>query len=318
MASYTTGQIKRLYYVDESVYATTPASALGYSGEIAGFKMDCNFNPELVYLAGMRSFQASYRGPYDVGFTYKAICRIYDAGKGAWNWTDFWAKYGMGLTTGMSLTDSLPTFSALTGKTVGANNYYNLWNGCKANKLSISCDKPGTAIQWEMDCLAQMVEWDTDKTFIGLQSVTVGADPTPPTSAILAWKGNLRIDLGAGLTTIYPSKFALEVNHNLRRDYGIVTGNDTINYPVATWLQEDKAEVTLDMTLPHGTETFNAAKKDGTAVLSATIPLGNKTLTLYGGVFDASDFPDYTQAAMEESVKIHFGGTSPNAAIVLA
>jgi len=290
--------------VEEITYGNTPATALSYTGEIARLAMDCNFNPELVYIQGSRIFGASYRGPYDAGFTYKAWCRA-NSGSPLWNWTDFWAKYGIGSATAPTLT--LPTFSALTGKSVGANNYYNLWNGCKVNKFRIACDKPGTAMEFEFDCLAQMVEWDTDRNFSGLQLVAVYAsDPTPPTTNLVTWRGNLTIDLGGGAVTICPSKFSLTVQNNLKREYGTRVGNDAVSYPVALHLQEDKMELVVEMTLPHGTETYNLAKSAGTAITSLTLPVDNKTITLTGGVFAANDFPDYSQAPSEENVKMSF------------
>jgi len=310
--TYTIGEVRRLYYVAEATYATTVTSSLVYAGLPVSIKPKSNFKIEPEYVQGSRSFSTAGRdGMVEMGFSYQGKAQ---AVSGGYNWKNFFAVYGFGSLTGIEDGSSsygrIGSFSAIIGITQGINTYYNLYNGCVIDSLKISCDEPGKAILFDAEILAQYVDYGTSKTFTRLQSVTVGADPTTITTDILRWAGNIQVNIAAGgLTTIYPSKFALTVKNNITREPGNRTGADAVIYPVAIDMTEGAREIMVELTLPRKSQTFQNAKIANSAITALTIPIGVNTITLTGGVFAADDLAELKlDSPLDETVKMIFNG----------
>jgi len=298
-------KIKQFYYVPEVTYGVTPTSALTYGGPIVSFKPNVDKQVELHRTSG-RDFSDVTRGPYKAGFNIKAKARSVSGG---YNWTNLWAMFGMGSASG--LADTLGSFTAQTSK-VGAATTYNFYNGCKVSKLNISSEGPGKEILFDADVIAQWVQAaTTTKAITGLQSLTVGADPTDITTPLLIWNGISQINLGGGLTTWTPRKWSLIVDNHLAPNPENRLGADSVKYPLdAGSLPEDSRDIILEVTLPHEAETYLAAKLADTAITAVTIPIDAKTVTLSNGVFMANDLPELKQGLLEETCKMQFTSLS--------
>lgn len=311
----TTGELRRLMWIAETVYGTTPTSALGWASEYYGIKDDGNLDVLPQYIGGDRGFQTSTRGPFKAGYTLKGVSRVYSASP-AYNWTDFFGVHAFGAA--QALADHLPFFSTVvdiqevTGSTI---HDYFLFNGCKINKLEIGGTDPGKILTFDAVVMARWVQHSASKAFTGLQSVTVGADPSAPASGNpLTWSGILQYNLNAGgLTNWAPRKWKLTIDNKLIGEPGNVFGADSTYYPLfANTLEEGPREILLELTLPARDQTWHNAKRAGLPVTAVKIPIdltapsGYQYINLANGIFKADDFPDYKQDLNEETVKILF------------
>jgi len=301
--TYTAGEIKKFFYVPEIYYGTTPTTALTWGGEASSFKPSTDFHPAFHETSGSRSFGEHTRDATDVGFNVKCLAR---AVSGGYNWTNLWAVYTFGSTT--ALTEHLGSFTAQTGKLVGSSHYYDFYNGCKINSLTINADAPGKPFIFDADVFCRYVTQKTSKTLTGLQSVTVGSDPSDITTAILTWKGILQINIaGGGLVNWYPRSWKLTVDNHLGREEGNILGADSVKYSLSAYqLSEGVRDIIFEATLPAQNETYTAAKIADSAVTSLTLPIDAKTITLTGGVWQANDFPEFKHDLNEETVRIRF------------
>jgi hypothetical protein len=309
MAQYSPGELKKFYYVPEVTYGVTPPVAtvanLTWGCDPVTLKPKVNPNKEFHILAGSRSHGAVTKGGWEVGFTLEGLAHV---ASGTYDWFDLWAVYGMGSTSG--LATHLGSFTAQVGKTVGASNYYEFYNGCKINKLSISCDGPGKLVKFQADVFCQWITQDTDKAITGLQALTVGADPAADiTTAILTWTGVSQINIAAGgLTTWHPRKWELTVDNHLERVMGNITGADAATYSTTYALSEGARDIIFTCELPYEGETYTAAKLASSAITALTIPVDNETITLSTGelLVDGDDWPEYGHKLMDEPVRIKF------------
>lgn len=310
--TYMPGETRRLYYAAESSHGVTPTSALVYAGLIESLQAKVNFKVETHPAPQGRGFAYKTRGAAEVGFLYRFKPQ---AVSGAYNWKNFWAVYGLGASTGIqdgtTSYGRLGSFSALVGRTQGATSYYNLYNGCKVNQAKITAEELGKALMFEAEIFAQYISKGTSKTFTGLQSVVVGADPTIITTNPLTWNNILTANIGgAGAANIYPKKWSLTINNNLGREPGTRVGADTNKYQLAALnLSEGKRDITFEMTLPQKDESWVNAKIDDSTI-TITIPIDTSTITLSGGVFAADDLPEMKQDLAEQTVKIYFNALS--------
>jgi hypothetical protein len=305
-------------WIAETAYGTTPTSALGWASEYYGLKDDSNLDVQPQYIGGDRGFQTSTRGPFKVGYTLKGVSRIYSASP-AYKWTDFFSVNAFGAA--QALTDHLPSFSSVvdiqevTGSTV---HDYILYNGCKISKLEIGGTDPGKILTFDATVMARMIQSSTTKAFVGLQNVTVGADPSAPASANpLTWSGIMQYNLnGGGLTNWQPRKWKLTIDNKLEPMPGVIQAADTAvmsYYPVPNTIEEGKREIMLELTLPARDQIWQNAKRSGLPVTAVKIPIdltspnGYQYINLANGIFKADDFPDYKQdGPNEETVKILF------------
>ncbi len=304
MAVYTAGELKDFAYVPESTYGTTPTTALTWGGKPRRIKSNNSYNVNFEPGASSRSFTDVTRGPEDAGFEIEYLARLVSGG---YNWRNFAAYYAFGSTT--ALTDHLGSFTAQIKKTVGASNYYNFYSGCKINKLTISCDAPGKPVVFTADVWARHLCPDTDKTMSELQSMTVGADPSAISTAILTWAGVQQINIG-GAANWYPKSWSVTIDNHLEREYGNVVGADSNKYHVTYALNEGIRDIIYEATLWSQNETYTNAKINNTAVTSVTVPLDVYTLTLSTGYFEANDLPELKHDLMDETVKIRFKSLS--------
>lgn len=308
MAQYTAGEMKKLHYVPEVTYGVTPpvgdVPTLTWGANCESLKGKVATHKQFHILEASRSFGSTTSETWDAGFTVKAVAQL---ASGAYDWRKLWAVYGLGSTSG--LAEHLGSFTAQTGKVVGANQKYNWYNGCKITKLQIGAEKVGMPVGFEADVLARWFAKATTKAMTGLQALTVGADPTNISTNVLCWNGALQYNLGgAGLTTWHPKSWKLIVDNHIERHYGNLTGADTNKYPVTWALNEGKRDIDFEVVVPHEDETWIDAKLASTAMTAVTIPLDTFTLTLSNGeiLLEEDDLPEYKQDLMEETIKVKF------------
>lgn len=301
MGQYTAGELDLLYYINEVTYGTTPTGAQVYGGDIISLKPTVDLKKEFVVQQSNRSFGAVIKGPYKAGFTASLYNRT------AVDWRTFFAAYAMGSTTGLS--DHLGMFSALIGKKVATAYKYNMYNGCKINKLTISSELPGKPWIFDIDVLAQWVVSSTTKAFTGLQTVTMGAYPTVPAKPVLTRLAIPRINLNAGgLVDFQPKKISLTVDNKMMGVPSAKTGADSVVYPLECGLEisEGVRDIIVDYTIDATNETFTNSKIADQDVTALTIKVGAYTITLSGGSWEANDLPELKQDLMEESGRIRF------------
>ena len=301
MASqYTAGELQPLFYVAESVYGTTPTGALSWGGDPVSIKLNIDKKRNYVNQATNRSFGTTTKGPERYGFQAKLYNRS------AIDWRTL-AAGAFGAVS--ALTDHQGSFSALIAKKAAAAYKYLLFNGCKVNKLTISAELPGMPFVFDYDILAQYATADTDKTFAGLQAVTVGADPADPAKPVDSWLTALQINIAAGGLAAFPvQKFSLTIDNHMKGQEGIVIGNDTIHYALEAGqgINEGERDIIFEYTIPSTNETYTNSKLIDSAITALTIVIGSYTITLAGGGWEANDFPEIKQGLNEETGKIRF------------
>ena len=300
MAQYRT--IKKFYYVPEATYGTTPTTALTWGCEIDSFKPSVDWQTEMVRTSG-RGVTDFVDAAMKVGMTLRGRAR---AVSGAYDWTKLFAVYGMGAVGG--LTDTLGSFSCQTCKVQGASTLYNIYSGCKINKLQIGSEGPGKDIIFTADIIAQAVAASASKTISGLQAVTVGADPADITTALLTWSGISQINIaGGGLANWHPRRWTFTIDNHLEPWPQNKTGADAANYALeAGQLPESDRDITLEVELPHESETYLNANIAKSAITAVTFPIGNKTLTLTNGRLVGGDSPELKQSLLNETLRFQF------------
>ena len=311
MAQYSPGELKKFYYIPEATYGTTPTDALTWGCDVVSLKPKVNANKEFHTLESSTygTYGSATRGGWEIGFTLDGLAH---AESGTYDWTDFWGVYGWGGAA--ALARHLGSFTAQVGKTVSSSNYYDFYNGCKINKLTIGCDGPGKLIKFGAEVFCRWVTQDTDKTIAGLQALTVGANPSDITSAILTWTGSSTVNIAAGgAVAWYPRKWELTVDNHLERVMGNITGAGGAQYSVTNALSEGLREITLTCELPYEGETYTAAKLASSAITAVKIGMDStattpKVLTLTDGelMVDGGDWPEYKHALMDEPISIKF------------
>jgi len=304
MTGYTAGELKRMYYVPEVTYGTTPTAALTYGGAILRMTPKVNMAMERHWLGDTQGYTQVTRGPYKAGYELEYYAHV---DSGAYYWYNFAAVYGLGAAA--AFADHLGSFTTQFMKYVNPTYYYDFYNGCKINQLDLLFNKPGQPIVFKADVKSQFLTLGTSKTMTGLQNgVVVGANPTDIATNLLCRNGISQINLGAGgLVNWYPKTMALSIPRNLEPVEGVKLGADSVNYPLEVLqLDEGQREVTLTCDIRYGNTTYKAAKLAGTAITALTIPIGNQLITLANGDFAADDFPEERQAIRDEPLKMHF------------
>ena len=317
MAQYSPGELKKFYYIPEVSFGTTPTDALTWGCDLVTLRPKVNANKEFHTLENSTAgtFGAVTRGGWEIGFDIEGLAH---AESGTYDWTDFRGVYGWGAAT--ALARHLGSFTCQVGKTVSSSNYYDFYNGCKINKLTISCDGPGKLIKFAAEVFCRWVTQDTDKDITGLQALTVGANPSDITSSVLTWAGNSTIPSGSniniaagGATNWYPRKWELVVDNKLDRHMGNITGADSLQYPCTYALNEGLREITFTCDVPYEGETYTAAKLASSAITAVKIPMDStattpKVLTLSNGelMVDGGDWPEYKHELMDEPLRIRF------------
>jgi hypothetical protein len=297
--AYTAGEWQYGRYIAESAYGTILTGALSWMGELIDWQDTSNHKVNPVVHSGSRSFGQIEAGPYECGFRAR-----YHAKVGAWK--PYWMVYGCGATG--ALTDHLGSFTSLFDMYNGTDHAYLAFNGCKVDKARIIAPGPGKFLEFETDVLAQ---WhfpsDADKALTGLQAVTMGADPTPPSTAPLSWAGNAQINIaGDGAADIYLQSWNLTVDQHLEREFGIKTGADAAKYPLTVAMHEGLRDIIFEAELVAQNQTYANAKKNNSLITALTLGVDTDTITLANGRLMRDDFPAYKQGINRESIKIRF------------
>ena len=300
MAAYTAGQKFCRGYQTEITYGVMQASTLLWAGELIKFKPMLSPKREYHIYPSSRAFSAATSGPLEEGFTAEFHSRA------AAEWKAFYAYYGMGAST--TTADALPAgFTMLFDIYDGTTHRYKTYNGCKINKLEIEGTGVGQALIFRIEVFAQHHDETSTKVLNTVQSVTIGGDSTTPGGATLIWTANHTINIAAGgAVAIYPEKFKFTLHNHLTRQNGIVTGSDTLLYPVAVAQDEGIRDITYEAELIAQNTTYEAAKTLNSLVTALTIPIDDETITLSNGYFTGDDHPEYSQDVNREPIKINF------------
>jgi len=301
MATYTAGELSSLNYVAESSYGTIPTGALSWAGDIISFKPSVDYSTEYLYATGSRTYNATARGMVRAGFNVECRAR---ADASPYNWEDFWAVYGLGAES--TTATHLGSFTASLHKLVGANYYYNVYNGCKMNKFSIQGTEVGRELVFGADVMSQYLSYSTSQNLTQVQTVTVGANAAEQAGATLRWNSICQINIaGGGLANFFPKTWKFTCDNHLDSQPGH-RANGATNYDVPIAIDEGIRELTFEFSIPHGSETYTNAKILDSAITALTFKVGTKTVTLGTGSLVSNDLPELKHDLMEESVTIKF------------
>jgi hypothetical protein len=302
--------IKRTYWVLESTFATTPTSALSYLGEVFDLTPDFDDTPEEDQIENRAYTDVTFTQDL-VGFIMKARVRAVSVTP-AWNPVNFWALFALGATTGRAADGLIDSFSLVAKKANASLTEYALFNGCKMDGLQIAAPGVGKVITWQATCRCQYITLSTTKAFTGLQAVTVGADPTIPTTAFVRWDGDpLTINWGAGVVNLTGVEtWALNIQNGIKPELGRRTGADALDYTVAEAFDEGPFDCTVDITRFHRDTTPISKKLAKTTGITLTLPIGDKIWTLTGGYFPKAFWPQHTRGKepLKETFTLKFSG----------
>lgn len=297
------GMLKPLYWGLESNYGVSPSSALNWACDVVDITPMNDVKQALHHITGSRAYKKSTRGPGDYGFTVKGMARFSAT---PYFWYNFWARFGLGSTTGT--TNRLESFTAQVAVLDSPTTYYNIYNGCKVNKLTLNFPKYGEVVEFEAEVYAQFMESTTSKTLSKLQNVTLGANPTDPATEEITWDTEPAFSIGGLGFSISPRNMKIVVENELTRQYGIRTGVDGKKYPLTRKLSEGRRNITAELSMPLEDMKYVDYKLTNEPVLSLTVWLEEAAnyLSLIDGVFMANDFPVLKHDPMDETLKIAF------------
>jgi len=298
--AHTAGELKEGTFRAEALPGTIQTGVLTYIGDSISLSPNSDHKAGYITLPGNRTFGAVQRGPYELGCTYK----YYSRAAGAWgDWRDFIAKYALGAVD--NPTDHLSTFTFICY--VISSGKWEVYPGCKINKAVISGDNPGNFLQFEAQIFSMAALIEPSKTITDYQGITIGADPTFPTEALLYWDANQQMNLnGGGLLNHYPKKWSLTIDNHLDRLPAVQTWYDGTKYPAAIELHEDIREIIYECEMLLKDATWDIAKHNHYPVTALTLPIGNKVITLSDGDLVPNNFRDLSQKLGSDNLKIMF------------
>ena len=313
MATYLGQDVKMTYWLPEASFGVTPAvgseAELYYLGEVKDFVSDENDNPEEDELEN-RAFTEVNRGPFEYGFQMSNV-KVRKA-SGAWDPVDFWALYTLGATDGRASDGLLDSFSLITRK---STNKFRLYNGCMVDAMSISAPGVGKSLLFQLIGRCQHRARSSTRAFTGLQDVTVGADPTDPTTKFIKWLGTaLTIDYGGGVANLTGvESWKLDIKNNLTQELFEATpdsGSD--DYPIVEQFDEGGFDCTVDITRFHRDESVYDEMVDHTEDIELTLPIDETVWTLSGGYFPKQSPPDHKMGKdpLKESFQLKFNAVS--------
>jgi len=301
--------VKRTYWSAETVFATTLTSALSALGETIDLQTKPNFNPEEDEFLDRAFSSVAYQN-YEVGFTI--ISKVWLRSGSVFLPETFWAKYALGETTGRATDGRLDSFSLVSKISTPTATEYALFNGCMVDGLTIAAAGVGKALIYTLEGRCQYVSKSATKAFTGLQTITVGADPTLPTTAYARWDGTApQINYGAGLAAITGViDWRLAIKNNLSPEWYKRTGADALIYPVAEFFDEGDFDCTVEITRWRRDSTHWTQKLARTTGIVLTLPINGMTWTLTGGYFPAPTAPDHKSGKdpLKETLSLKFSG----------
>ena len=312
MATYLGQDVKKTFWLPEAAYGATPAvgveAELYYLGEVYDFVPDINLNPE-ESLFEDRAFTDVDYGPYEYGFQMQAKVR---QGDGTWDPADFWALYSLGAADGRAADGLLDSFSLITRK---STNKYVLWNGCVMDAMSITSPGVGKSLLFQAICRSRFADRAATTAFTGLQDVTIGADPTPPTTKFIKWLGTaLTIDYGAGAANLSGVEtWKLDIKNNIAHElFEATPDSGTDDFPVVEQFDEQGFDCTVDITRFHRDESVFDEARDMTEDITLTIPIDDAVWTLSGGYFPKVTAPGHKtgKERLMESFQLKFNAVA--------
>jgi len=288
----------------EAVAGTIQTGARSWVGSSARLKNDRDGNADVIILPGDRGFGAVQYGPDKNG------CTLEFHGKGAstyGDWRDFIGLYGFGSRDGV--TASLGTFTLVVYITSRAK--YEVYTGCKINKVTITGVGPGKLLEFSVQIYAQDHSIETALAITDIQAITIGAAPTEPTSSLLFWKNNIQINLaGGGLATKFFQKWSFTLDNHLDRVEGVKTWNNGTFHQQTVEIHEGEREMIFEGSLKLSDGTWDSAKIAHSVITALTIPIDDDTITLSNGEIMPSEFTDIQQKVGEDQITVKFPTSS--------
>lgn len=308
MANYSPGELANFNYSAETNYGTTLTTALTWGCTVQSAKPKVNPHKAFHLGSTSRSYSDVTRGAWDIGLKLKGWAR---ATSGGYDWRNFFATYALGSTT--ALTEHLGSFTGQVEFAIGAGKLYWHLNGCKIDKLKISCEGAGQIIDFDADILARWLTKGTAKAITGLQTVTVGADASEIITAMLTWSDVSQINIAAGgLVDWHPKSWSIEIDNQLTATMGNLLGADSAYYHCPRALNEGGRDIVFTCQLDLENETYNTAKLASSAITAITIPIDNDVITLSNGeiLLEDDDLPEFKRDVMEQPLRIRFKSIS--------
>jgi len=299
--AYTAGELGVATYEAEASYGTIPSTTRVWLGETKELAPLSNYNNEFHILPGARAHGAVTQSDIAaIGYRLRYLDRLGS------EWHAFMGVYGLGYTKGGSLSEHLPDFT-MAAKIDAATDSYQVYSGCKVNVARIIGVKPGAALEFEVEAMAQWWQEKNSRSLTGMQTVTLAADPAAKTTDLTRWKGNCQLNIAAGgAQNLYVKDFRLTVTHGLERVPGIKTGADSNPYAVAVGLNEGPKSILFEGNIVTDGQTFANSKADDDVLTTLTIPIDDETLTLSTGRWVRDDMPAYAQQINNETLKMRF------------
>jgi hypothetical protein len=311
MTTILGSEVKRAYWSAETNFGVTTTAALKALGDVFDFSSNFNPNPEEDSIEN-RAFTKIGFGVNELTFSLKS--KVWQRDGVVFVPEDFWALYALGETTGRSTDGRLDSFSLVTKKANSAGTWYALWNGCMVDSLSIAAPGVGKALIYELGCRAQWMSLSTTKAFTGLQAVTVGADPTLPTTDYDRWNGTLpTVNYGSGAINVAGTiDWNIAIKNGLGPEWYKKTGS-TLNPYVAENFDEGEFECVVEINRWHREELHLVQMLARvTTGITLTLPINGKTWTLSGGYVPGGTMPDMKSGKdpLRESIKLKFNAIS--------
>jgi hypothetical protein len=297
---HTAGDLRMATYKTEVTPGTIVAATLIYGGSSARLKNDRDDGAVFIVLPGDRGFGATQRGPAKNGCTLDFHSRA----SGSWgDWRDFFAVFGIGGRDAPAAT--LGTFTLVVY--LASTSKYEVYTGCKVNRAVITGSAPGRILEFQLQIFAQDHVIESSKALTDVQSVTIGADPSTPTEALLFWATNIKVNLaGAGLVDTFFQRWTFTVDNHLERIEGNKIWFDSTNHQQTVEIHEGEREMIFEGTLKLKDATWDAAKIADSLITALTIPIDNDTVTLSNGKLVPNQYSDREQKTGEDRIEIHF------------
>ncbi len=306
MGVNTAGNLEKGYFVAESTFGVTPTTdPITYMADILEVLNLHDPKREDEIDAGSRAYSSTHDGCVVDGFEIKARARLIS---GAYDWRNFFMYYAIG-GIAASADVPLPSFTGQISKKQGSTYYRDFYSGSKCDIAKIIGEEVGKPITFNYKFLSQYLKMttgtaSTSKAMTGHQAVTVGADPTPPTTAKLSWSRAPQINIaGGGLNSFKPKKFTVRLENHLEPEEGFVTGNDGTDRAMATAFLEGEQEIWFECEgLSYNDETYNNAKMGDSAITELVVRFqsGEYSIHLANGYFPGKDMAEYKQALIKQ------------------
>lgn len=310
---YVPGELRPLYGVREIEYGKTPPDALAYLAELESVTPNIDANQLVEQWSGDRSYAPAscVFERWDPALKIIALPRAPSAG---YDWRDGLIEGALGSIGGTSPLDRLPSYSMLVEMSQGAANVGRyLYNGCKANTLALTVDKPGGRVVLEAELFASYItKVGASGAVTGLQELTLNvAEAAPSSSPPLQWKSPMTLEAGT-TRTIYPQRIRLEVRNGMQRQGANVPGADGAGYALTAALHEGRREIAAEVELYLEDMITVDEMLANQSIGSLSTVIGGQEVTLRDGhyIVDADAWPALRHDVMTHTVRMRFSAVT--------